>query len=294
MTAPASSKDNITGSLLMMGSMAAFTFNDVFIKTLSGEVPLYQVIFVRGSIVTTCLLVFVWFSGQLQLRHSARDWGLIALRTIGEIGATLTFLTALFNAPIGTVTAVLQAAPLVLTLAGAVILRERVGWRRYLAIIVGLTGVLLIVKPTGDGFNAYVLLAVVTLGFILVRDLPTRRLSSSVPSVLVALIASMAITASGGIASLGTEWVALETGALLTLFAAAACLLVAYVLAVMVMRVGDMAVVQVYRYTAIVWALVLGYLVFDERPDWLTLLGAAIVVSMGVYTFYRQRVRGGT
>lgn len=286
-------RENLTGSLIMMGSMAMFTFNDTVLKTLSGEVPLFQAIFVRGCIVTAVLFAFVLLTGQLKFGHSAKDWGRIGLRTIGEIGATLAFLTALFNAPIGTVTAVLQAAPLVITLAGAVLLGEKVGWRRYGAIVIGLAGVMLIVKPTSAGFNPYVLFSVLALVFILVRDLPTRRLSKSVPSVFVALIASVAITATGGVAVLGSDWVPLDSKDILTLAGAAAFLLIAYVLAVMVMRVGEIAVVQPFRYTAILWALGLGYLVFDERPDALTLLGAAIVVAMGVYTFYRERrVRG--
>lgn len=289
----ADAKENARGSLIMMGSMAAFTFNDTVLKTLSGEVPLFQAIFIRGCFVTSVLFVFLLWSGQLRLRHSRREWGLLGLRTLGEIGATLTFLSALYNAPIGAVTAVLQSTPLILTLAGAVILGEAVGWRRYSAILIGLIGVMLIVKPGADGFNPYVLLAVATLGFIVVRDLPTRRISASVPSVFVAFVASVAITTTGGLGALGGEWVPLDQGSLLTLAAAASFLLIAYVLAVAVMRVGDMAVVQVFRYTGILWALLLGYLVFDERPDWLTLLGASIVVSMGVYTFYRERrVRG--
>lgn len=286
-------RDNLTGSVIMMGSMAAFTFNDVVLKTLSGEVPLFQAIFLRGCIVTAVLFAFVTLTGQWRLGHSAKDWGRIGLRTIGEIGATLAFLTALFNAPIGSVTAVLQAAPLVITLAGAVLLGEKVGWRRYGAIGVGLIGVLLIVRPTSDGFNPFVLFSVLALGFILLRDLPTRRLRKSVPSVFVALVASAAITATGGVALIGADWAPLSRTEILTLAGAAGFLLIAYVLAVMVMRVGEIAVVQPFRYTAILWALALGYLVFDERPDALTLLGAAIVVTMGVYTFYRERrVRG--
>lgn len=282
-------RDNLTGALIMMGSMAMFTFNDVVLKTLSGEVPLFQAIFVRGCFVTAALMIFVAVSGQLKFDHSGKDWGRIGLRTMGEIGATMAFLTALFNAPIGNVTAVLQAAPLVITLAGAALLGEKVGWRRYGAIVIGLTGVLLIVKPTSDGFNPYVLFSVLALVFILLRDLPTRGLSKSVPSTFVALTASVAITATGAIVTLGSDWVPLSSSDLFTLAGAAAFLLIAYILAVMVMRVGEIAVVQPFRYTAILWALGLGYLVFDERPDALTLLGAAIVVVMGVYTFYRER-----
>jgi len=281
--------DNIRGALIMMASMAAFTFNDVVFKTLSGEVPLFQAIFVRGCIVTAGLFVALLVSGKLRPSISRRDWTLIIARTIGDIGATVMFLTALFNAPIADVTAILQAAPLVITLAGALLLGEPVGWRRYMAIAVGLAGVLLIVRPGGEGFNPYVLFAVGALAFILLRDLPTRRLSPSVPSMFVAFLTAAAITASAGLASLSTDWVPLTISTGARLAGAAFFIFGAYTFAVMVMRVGDTGFVQPFRFTAIVWAILLGALVFGEYPDALSILGTAIVISMGVYTFYRER-----
>ena len=283
--------DNIRGALIMMASMAAFTFNDVVFKTLSGDVPLFQAIFIRGCIVSLGLFVALVASGKLRPSVSARDRKLITLRTFGEIGATVLFLTALFNAPIADVTAILQSAPLVITFAGAILFQERVGWRRYVAIAVGLGGVLLIVRPGSEGFNPYLLYAVGALFFILLRDLPTRRLSASVPSIYVAFLTAVAITASAGLASLSTDWVPMTQSSMSRLALAAFFIFGAYTFAVMVMRTGEIGFVQPFRFTAILWAILLGILVFDEYPDALSLLGTAIVISMGVYTFYREGKR---
>ena len=281
--------DNIRGALLMIAAMAGFTFNDVVFKTVAGEVPLFQAIFIRGCIVSIGFLAVLLFTNGLRPKIAKRDRKLIALRTVGEIGATVFFLVSLFNAPIADVTAILQAAPLVITLAGAVIYKEPVGWRRYGAIAIGMVGVLLIVRPGGGGFNPYVLFAIGALAFILLRDLPTRRLTSTVPSMFVALITAVSITAASGIASLATDWVPLTVSVASRLGLAAFFIFGAYIFAVMVMRTGDMGFVQPFRFTAIIWAILLGVLVFEEYPDALSLLGTAIVVSMGVYTFYRER-----
>lgn len=120
-------KDNLRGAGIMMASMAAFAFNDAIFKTVATDLPLFQAIFIRGCFVTVGLLIAVLVTGQFQWRHSGRDWKLIAARSVGDIGATVLFLTALFNAPIADVTAILQATPLVITLAGAVILGEKLG-----------------------------------------------------------------------------------------------------------------------------------------------------------------------
>ena len=282
-------QDNLRGALLMIGSMAAFTFNDAAFKTVADDLPLFQAIFLRGLIVTAGLFAVTGAMGQFTLRFSGHDWRMIGLRAVGEIGATATFLWALFHMPIATVTAILQATPLVMTLAGAVLLGEKVGWRRWGAIVIGFGGVLLIVRPFGQGFSPYSLFVLGTLGFILLRDIPTRRLSRGVPSLMVALTAAVVITAMGGLVTATQAWVPVTSTAWLGIGAASAFILVAYVLAVMVMRVGEIAVVQPFRYTAILWAILMGYLVFNEVPDTLTLLGAAVVVGMGIYTFYRER-----
>lgn len=277
------------GVLLMIGSMAAFTFNDTALKTLADEVPLFQAIFLRGMLVSAGLFVIALALGQFRLDLSRQDWNMIGLRTFGEIGATASFLYALFNLPIANVTAILQATPLVMTLAGAVLLGEKVGWRRWVAILVGFFGVMLIVRPFGEGFSPYSLSVLAALVFILIRDIPTRKLSPNVPSLMVALSAAVVITAMGAVVTATKPWVPVSSDSTWAIFTAAGFILVAYVLAVKVMRVGEIAVVQPFRYTAILWAILMGILVFGEYPDFLTIIGAGIVVGMGVYTFYRER-----
>jgi drug/metabolite transporter (DMT)-like permease len=284
--------DNVKGAVLMAVSMAAFVTNDTLIKLASADVALFQAMFLRGLVATALILAIALWRRELFVPLARRDRPILILRLVGEVGATTCFLTALFNMPIANVTAILQALPLAVTLGAAVFLREPVGWRRWLAIAVGFVGVLIIVRPGSDGFNEFSLLALAAVGFVVLRDLTTRRLSTGTPSILVALFTAVGITIVGGALAPFTEWRPVTDDAMVLLAAAACFLVFGYLFSVMVMRVGEIAFVAPFRYSVLLFAIVFGILVFDEFPDEWTLLGSAILVVMGLYTFHRERVRG--
>ncbi|MCZ0812745.1 MAG: DMT family transporter [Pseudomonadota bacterium] len=284
--------DNVTGALLMMGSMVAFTVNDVFLKALAGQIPLFQVLFLRGALTTVMVGVIAWRMGVLRLRLSRRDTGRVAIRIVAEIGAAYFFLTALFNMPIANVTAILQAIPLTITLAAAVVFGDAIGWRRLLAILVGFAGVLLIVRPGAEDFTIYSFYVLAAVGFVTLRDLITRRLSREVPSMLVTFITSASIMVAYGLAMLGGEWVTVDLRAGGLVLGASVMAVGGYLTSIMVMRVGEVSFIAPFRYTGLIWALLLGWLVFGEWPAPVTLAGAAIVVGSGMFTLYREAKLG--
>ena len=281
--------DNMKGAALMSGSMAGYTFNDACLKAMSGDLPLSQVVFLRG--IVTCILLFGLGLAlrTLTFRLSAREWKLMFLRSLAEVGATYCFLSALFNMPIANVTAVLQALPLTIALAAWVFLGEPLGWRRLLAILVGFLGVILIVKPGGDGFTAWSVYALFAVGFITFRDLVVRKMSRETPSMTVALVAAVMITFVFGCASLGVEWAPVSPRNWGLLLLSAVVIFLGYLFAVMVMRVGDIGFVAPFRYTGLIWALLIGLVAFGEWPDAMTFAGAVIVVATGLFTLVRER-----
>ncbi|WP_159963869.1 DMT family transporter [Profundibacterium mesophilum] len=281
--------DNTRGAILMAGSMTAFTINDACMKALSSSVPLFEAVFLRGSGVTVMLLFLAWASGGLRHRPSARDGWLILLRTCAEIAAAGFFLTALFNMPIANVTAILQAIPLTVSLAGALFLGEALGWRRLTAITVGFAGVLLIVRPGGEGFTGHSLLALASVLCVTVRDLAARRMSRGLPSLSVALAAAVGVTIAAGIGSLFQGWVPLPPVAALQLAGATGFVLAGYVFSVSAMRIGELGVVAQFRYVSLLVALILGLAVFGDWPSGLTLAGAAVIVGTGLFTLSRER-----
>lgn len=280
--------ENLTGALLMMASMAAFTLNDTFMKALAGEIPLFQLLFLRGVLTTVAVAAIAWRMGALRARLPRREWRIVAVRTVAEIGAAYFFLTALFNMPIANVTAILQALPLTITLAAAVFLGEPVGWRRFAAIAVGFAGVMLIVRPGAADFTIYSLYALVAVGFVTLRDLSTRRLSRETPSMFVTLMTSSVIMVFFGLASLGGDWAAMDARAMGLTAGASVMIIGGYLCSVMVMRVGEISFTAPFRYTGLIWALVLGWVAFGEWPAPVTLLGAAIVVGSGMFMLYRE------
>jgi drug/metabolite transporter (DMT)-like permease len=214
---------------------------------------------------------------------------MLALRIFGEMGGTVCYLTALMHIPIANATAILQALPLAVTLGAAVFLKEPVGWKRYTAIAIGFAGVVIIVRPGAEGFDAFALLAVVAVCFVTLRDLATRRLSGPVPSLFVAFGTAVAIMLFGAVMLPFTEWKPVGSQDLLYLSVAAGSLFFGYVFSVSSMRVGEVAFVAPFRYTILIWAILLGVVIFGDIPDVWTLLGASIIVATGVFTFYRER-----
>jgi len=281
--------ENLRGAALMMVAMAGFTLNDTCMKLVTESLPLFQAIFLRGALTLAMLIPLAWAMGGLRFRLARRDAGLLALRTAGEIGATVLFLTALMHMPLANITAILQSLPLAVTLAAALFLGEPVGWRRFLAILAGFAGVLMIVRPGGADFNAWALGALGAVACVVLRDLSTRRMSAALPSVTVAVYAAAAVMLLGAVVSPVQGWAPVGRAELGLLAGAAVFIVLGYLFIVSAARTGDIGVVAPFRYTALIWALGLGWAAFGDFPDTLTLTGAGVVVATGIYTYYRER-----
>lgn len=280
--------ENMKGALLMMCSMAAFTFNDTCIKAMGPGMPLFQLLVLRGIVTSIMIFILARVYGAIRLNLPARDWGLIALRTGSEIGAAYFFITALRNMPIANVTAVLQVLPLTVTLGGYLFFQESVGWRRLSAILIGFCGMLLIVRPGPDGFDLFSLYALAAVACVTARDLSTRRMSAAVPSLTVTLSASVGVLLFSAVASLWETWVPVTPRDAALIGGASFFIIGGYFFSVMVMRVGQVSFVAPFRYAGLLWALLMGVVVFGDWPDPITLLGAAIVVVTGVFTLLRS------
>ena len=273
----------------MTGSMAAFTVNDAFFKLLGDHLPFFQVLFLRSVGVTLLLAALAWWQAAIWPPVKRPDGWLILLRTAAEVAAAYFFLTALVHMPIANVTAIIQALPLTITLGAALVLREPVGWRRLLAISVGLVGVVLIVRPGGEGFTVYSVYAVLAVVCVTVRDLAARRLSAEVPSISVALIAGLGVLAFSTVGAVATDWQGMRPMDLAWLAGSTVFILGGYLFSVMAMRVGEVGFVAQFRYSSLLVALILGLFVFGHWPDGVTLIGAAIVVATGLFTLWRER-----
>jgi len=280
--------DNTRGIIFMAVAMATFTVNDSFMKAATQLLPLSQAIVIRGVMTLAALLVLARMMGVRTLRVAKVDRKLLGWRTLAEVGGTITFLTALQHMQLANLSAILQSLPLAVTLGAVIALKEPVGWRRMTAIGVGFLGVLLIVRPGTEGFNIWAVVALISVAFVVVRDLATRQFSGSLPSVTIAIYTAVAVTLMGVAGLTIEDWGPVPLVAFAMLAGAATMLIMGYLFIVMAMRVGDVAIVAPFRYSALIWAILIGWLVFGEIPKGLTLLGAAIVVATGLYTYLRE------
>jgi drug/metabolite transporter (DMT)-like permease len=285
--------DNLRGASLMTAAMVLFTVNDTAMKSATGTLPVFEAIVIRGAMTSTVLVILGLSMRGLRMPQGPdRLW--LALRTIGEVASTFTFLVALKHMQIANLSAIMQCLPLAVTLAAALLFGMPIGWRRLTAILIGFVGVMLIVRPGTDGFDRWSVLGLISVAFVVLRDLATRKLSAELPSQTVAAAAAVSVTLAAALV-LPVTGVRMPTPTeFAELVLAALFLIGGYLTVVSSMRVGDIAVIAPFRYTSLVAAILLGWAVFHQFPDNLTLLGAAIVVATGIYTFHRERkVRAG-
>jgi len=283
--------DNVFGAILMAVSMLSFISNDALMKFLLQTISVEQGIFMRGLVSVPLLALIAYLRKSLFVRIDWRNWRVILTRAFAELAATMAFLTALSNMPLANITAILQALPLTVTMFAAIFFGEQVGWRRWSAILAGFIGVLIIIRPGGDGFNEYAVLAIVAVACVTVRDAITRRLDRSVPSLFVAFISAIPIFIYGGVATATTGWTVVSGTIIGIVVVAAIAITCGYLFAVMAMRNGEISFVAPFRYTGMIWAILFGFLLFGDLPDAATILGTMIVIGMGVYAFHRERIR---
>ncbi|MGA9433680.1 MAG: DMT family transporter [Roseobacter sp.] len=285
--------DNLRGAGLMVMAMLLFALEDMLIKLMATVLPIGQIVGMLGAgsaALLACLLV------QQKQRLFTRQilTPAIMLRAFGELVGTIGFVTAIALIPLSTASAILQATPLFVTLGAALFLQESVGWRRWTAILVGFFGVLLIIRPGLEGFtweSLFALQGVIGLGL---RDLATRRVPAATSSLQLSFWAFLVLIPASVLMILANGEVMTAPDGITAIYFAIALFIGigAYYSIVAAMRLGEISFVSPFRYSRILFALVIGISVFGERPDAMTLTGAAIIVGSGLYTLWReQRVK---
>lgn len=285
--------ENLRGSLLMVAAMAGFAVEDMFVKTVAARVPVGEILVVLGA-GGAVLFALAALYRRDRLFSADLLSGPVVLRNLGEVIGTIGFILAVALTPLAQASAILQATPLAVTLGAALFLGEKVGWRRWSAILVGFAGVLIVIRPGLSGFNPLSLFAVLGVAGLAARDVVTRRVPKSISSMQLSTYAFAVLVPAG----FAMTWVMEETmvmpaaGDALRLIGALIFGVAGYYALVAAMRIGDVAVITPFRYTRLLIALVIGWLVFDEPADAMTLLGGAVIVASGLYTFAREaRVR---
>ena len=274
----------------MILAMAGFAFEDLFIKLLSTYFPISEVIIILGFTGTFIFFIIALLQNA-PIIHKDLLNKYVIIRTICELLGAVFFVTAIALTPLSSATAILQISPLLVTIGAVVFFKEKVGWRRWTAVFIGFIGVLLIVRPGFEGFMPASIFALLGSVFLAARDLATRAMQVKLPSVTIALYAFIAFGISGIlIIPFNSPMVLPTSNQIIYFIGASAFGVIAYYSLVISSRIGEMSVISPFRYSRIVFAMLLAIIILDENPDGLTLIGASIVVASGLYTFVRETV----
>lgn len=281
--------DNLRGAMFMVMAMFCFAIEDMFIKTLAADLPVAQIL------ALICGGAFGVFVGYSLLRGIPLWQGeylhpKVILRSLCEVIGTFLFVAALALIPLTTASAVIQATPLVVAMGAGLFLGQSIGWRRWLAIITGFAGVLLIIRPGMAGFDPATLLALGGMLGLAARDLLTRSLNVTLTGVQLGSHAYGFVLLALPVLALvqGQPFVTPSAAHWLYLAGATLIGLIAYLLLIAATRDGNAGIISSFRYSRMVFALVIGYFAFGEWPDAATLAGAVVIIGSGIFTLWRE------
>lgn len=282
--------DNLKGILFMILAMAGFACEDLFIKMLSENLPISEIIIILGFSGSIIFLI-IGLLTKAPIFHQGLLTTPVIIRTLCELFGALFFVLAIALTPLSSASAIIQVMPLLVTIGAAIFFKEKVGWRRWTAVFVGFIGVLLILRPGFGSFMPASIFALLGATFLAGRDLATRAIEVKLPSVTISLYAFLAFGVSGiMLIPFSSEMLVPSSKDILFFAGASAFGVIAYYSIVIAARTGEMSVISPFRYSRLVFAMLLSIIVLSERPDMLTLLGAAITVASGVYTFVRENI----
>jgi len=269
-------------------AMAGFAFEDLFIKLLSESLPVSQILIILGLNGGAVFFIIALIKGESIFQKNLLTAPVI-IRTLGELFAALFFVSAIALTPLSSASSILQATPLMVTMGAALFFREKVGWRRWSAVFIGFIGVLLILRPGFDSFMPASLLAVISTIFLAARDLATRAMKVEVSTTIVSMYAFLACAVAGVIALPFYPSLKIPSSTSVTYLVSATLFgVIAYYAVVLATRIGDVSIIAPFRYSRLVFAMLLSIAILKERPDVVTYTGAAIIVLSGVYTFARE------
>lgn len=272
----------------MLAGAGTFVLNDSFMKLALTDLPPYEVLFIRGMSGTLCALVLLTIMGDLKKLGAALNrW--VFLRGLLEVGAILTYILALSHATVGDVTAIFQITPLLVILGMVFIHREQAVPARLILVGLGFAGALLVAQPGSGATSPYLMLAFATAMFAALRDLVGRRVTSAIPALAATFITIIMVMTAGGLVSLSAEMWVPPTSTHVTLMAGAGLfMMLGHMFTFLAYRNASAQAVAPFYYAFMIWAVVLGFLIFRDIPNTLSMAGMALILISGLGIVYME------
>ena len=280
--------ENTKGAFLISLAAACYVMSDIFMKFLSSEISMFQITFLRGLLVTFFLFSYCYMSEASFFIKEWRDRIVITIRSILEVIMTYAFLAALFNMNVANANAILQLIPLMVLLGSFIFLRQSPKTYEWIAVLVGCFGAVIIIRPGASDFNFFTVHALVAVFCLSARDLLTVRLNKNIPSNIVAFYSALMLTMVSFLLSEDTHLFEKVDNSLFIVYTAI-FVSIGYTASVSAMRYGDVTFVSPFRYTALIWASVMGFIFFGEIPKFSTLFGGSLIILAGIFIFYKSK-----
>src|SRR5437868_6135059 len=278
----------LAGIALMLAGVGMFSFGDALGKALVARYPVNELLLLRGAVPLAILLMLVWRQ-RTHLPRLERPW-LQLLRVVLSTAEVAAFFVAVVVLPLADVITYYLACPIFVTALSAIVLREKVGWRRWSAVAVGFCGVLIAMQPSAQTISWPALIALGGSFSFALLMIVTRSLRATPDIVLAAT--QFSGTFGVGLVLAPLAWVTPSLPAL-GLFVLAGCISIAALLCTnRSLKLAPASVVVPYQYSMICWAVLFGYLVFGDVPSAATIVGAAIIIAAGLYIFIREQRLG--
>ena len=276
----------------MIASMAAFAIEDAFLKTVTQQLPVGQVLMMFGA-GGLCVFAFLARRAGASIFQAQVLTKNMLFRAVFEFFGRLFYVLAIALTPMSSATAILQSAPLFVVLGARIFMREKVDAKTWIAIFLGLFGVLIILRPSAADFSLLSLLALIgTLGFV-GRDLFSRTAPSSLTKEVLGFYGFTTMMIAGACYAVwdGKPFVSLQAQQFLMLAAALLAGVFAYTALMTAMRTGSIGAVTPYRYSRLLFGISIGVIVFGEQLDAPMLLGCAIVIGAGLFIGWQNQRR---
>ena len=277
---------NRRGVIAMSAGMVSFVMNDILVKFVSHTLPAAQLIFLRGLLLSVVVLLLL--ARMTHPQALTREWRLhmtqrwVLARSLLDGAASLVYLSALFNMPLGNATAINMSTPLLIALLSGLLLGVHVSLRNWLIIGLGFAGVLLVVQPQAEGFNAWAWVALCGTCLHAMRDMCVRFIPHQVPSNAIATGTALTATVMAGIWSLWIDWVAVSPLHWLMMAAASVFLSSGYFCLILATRMADMSVIAPFRYMGLLTAVVAGFVIWGDVPNGMAWCGMLLLVGAGL------------
>ena len=285
---------NIKGVLFMLLASLFFAINDAIVKysvnELGSELSLFNVVFIRGIFTSVLIIIIIYFYGKFDLKKLFKGKRAY-IRGILEVMTAFAFLTSLTLMPMADIYTLLNTTPLMITAAGAILLKEKVGIKRWSAVVIGFIGVLIVINPNNLEFGIVFILPILAAIFLTMRDVITKGYKDKSNSLEIILITSLLVTISFGIVSIFFP-IYMKFESIFYLFVASIFLTLAYLFSVLTVFSAPLSLTSSTRYSVIVFGIIIGYIFFYEIPSINMIIGAIIISLSGLFVIKREKEIG--